>query len=54
MKTLFIILIMGQLYGHNLYAEPAQIELAPGYSPLAFKIPEVGSYALPVIGTAAD
>ncbi|NOQ13703.1 MAG: photosynthetic protein synthase I [Methyloprofundus sp.] len=47
-------LIVGLLPCQNLYAEPTQPSLAPGYSPLAFKIPKVGSYALPIIASAAD
>lgn len=54
MKIFFAMLIMGLLYANNLYAKPAQVELAPGYSPLSFEIPKAGSYALPVIGSAAD
>lgn len=47
--TIFISLLASQ----NLYADSAP-PLAPGYSPLAFKIPPVGSYDLPVISSAAD
>ncbi|NOR79411.1 MAG: photosynthetic protein synthase I [Methyloprofundus sp.] len=54
MQTIIIMLIGLFLVSHKLFADPSQIELAPGYSPLAFKIPEVGSYDLPAIGVAAD
>ncbi len=37
----------------NTNAAPAKV-LAPGYSPLAFKPPNVGSYQLPIIQEAAD
>ncbi len=51
----FVIMLLGVLLTcQQLYAAPRTVPLAPGYSPLAFKIPEVGSYALPVIGAAAD
>ena len=54
MKMFFIMLIVGLSYSHSLYAEATPASLAPAYSPLAFKFPEVGSYVLPVIGFAAD
>ena len=49
MKTSINLLLVLLLFSHQLYAD-----LAPGYSPLQFKAPEVGSYDLPVIGLAAD
>jgi len=52
---IFIALLMTALfYGGNLSAEPAQSNLAPGYSPLTFNAPAVASYSLPVIDKAAD
>ncbi len=54
MRILYFSLIVALVCGQHLYAEAKQVELAPGYSPLAFKIPEVGSYSLPVIGVAAN
>ncbi len=54
MHTIIIMLIGILLASQKLYAESEQVELAPGYSPLSFIIPEVGSYALPIIGEAAD
>jgi len=54
MQTIIIMFIGLFLVSHKLFADPSQIELAPGYSPLAFEIPEVGSYDLPAIGAAAD
>ena len=54
MQKFIIMLIWVLLASHELYAESRQVELAPGYSPLTFKIPEVGSYELPVIGVATD
>lgn len=44
---------LGLLSCSTLYAEPRQ-PLAPGYSPLTFDIPQVGSYELPIISSAAD
>ena len=48
LKILFVIL--AALADGALAAEP----LAPGYSALEFSAPEPGSYALPVLGAAAD
>ena len=43
------LVLAGLFYSQLLFAD-----LAPGYSPLKFKVPEAGSYTLPVIGLAAD
>lgn len=55
MQTFFITIILGLLAGQLVRADniPAPT-LAPGYSPLKFKIPRAGSYDLPVISFAAD
>jgi cytochrome c peroxidase len=57
MKAILNIIVAGLFYSGIIYADLADNSdqvLAPGYSPLQFKAPEVGSYKLPVIGSAAD
>ncbi len=54
MKIFIALLMTGVCYGGDLLAEPAQPNLAPGYSPLTFNAPQVASYNLPVIDKAAD
>ncbi len=39
--------------GSTYAAQPEQ-PLAPGYKPLAFELPEAGTYALPFLGEASD
>jgi len=53
MKKIIITMMLSLIASHNLHADIAPA-LAPGYSPLAFKIPLAGSYDLPVISKAAD
>ena len=53
MNRITITIIIGLLASYNLHADTTPA-LAPGYSPLAFKAPKVGSYSLPVISPAAD
>ncbi len=52
MKIILSFLIAGAIYSSGLRADSAI--LAPGYSPLAFEAPKAGSYALSVIGQAAN
>jgi len=52
MKKILSFLITGLIYSQFIWADSAV--LAPGYSPLAFKAPQAGSYTLPVIDLAAD
>ncbi|WP_349431847.1 cytochrome c peroxidase [Methylomarinum sp. Ch1-1] len=56
MKKIIILLMAGLLCSQSLNADtaPAQEILPPGYGPLQFEPPAPGSYALPVIGPAAD
>lgn len=54
MGILIRLWLIGLLYSQGVLADALPIKLAPGYSPLAFEISPVGSYALPVISTAAD
>ncbi len=55
MKILITTIIIGLLSSQNLFADTSGSQrLAPGYRPLAFKIPQTGSYNLPVIDMAAD
>jgi cytochrome c peroxidase len=54
MKIFIALLMAGVCYGGDLLAEPAQPNLAPGYSPLTFNAPQVASYHLPVIDKAVD
>lgn len=37
-----------------IYATQPEPLLAPGYKPLAFELPEAGTYALPALGEASD
>jgi len=53
-KFIILLLIARLFYGSGLSAEPAQYNLAPGYSPLTFNPPAVASYQLPVIDQAGD
>ena len=50
---LSIFLFSGWLFAMPLQAQET-IELAPGYGDLGYDLPEVGSYALPPLGQAAD
>ena len=54
MKRIFTSIYIGLLASQIVYADSVQVKLAPGYRPLAFKIPAAGSYDLPVIDMAAD
>lgn len=54
MKRIFTFIYIGLLASQIVYADSVQVKLAPGYRPLAFKIPAAGSYDLPVIDMAAD
>ncbi|WP_428354195.1 cytochrome c peroxidase [Methyloprofundus sp.] len=53
MKIFYVWFFLGLLPCSSLYADTPPA-LAPGYSPLAFKIPQAGSYDLPVISMATD
>jgi len=52
MKKILSFLITGLIYSQIIWADSSL--LAPGYSPLTFKVPQAGSYTLPVIDLAAD
>jgi len=57
MPLLIRLLVAGLLYNSPAFADsprPRQQILAPGYRPLQFTPPPVGSYQLPVIGSATD
>lgn len=55
MKILITTIFIGLLSSQNLLADTIDSQmLAPGYRPLAFKIPQTGSYNLPVIDMAGD
>ena len=51
-KLAFHLLLLGLFMSCNGFAESTPI--APGYSPLPFETPKVGSYSLPIIDSAAD